>query len=280
MGLFSKKVCSICGGESGFIMNQRLADGDVCKECRKNFSPFFTATSSMTLAYVKQHLAYREENKRELANFRPTYSVGRDKLLFIDSAQGKFALATDSELRNGTADIFNLSDFAGATFFIKESEHINREDHTKDYYYYEFYLVVSLNHQTIPEIEYRINSTYVRVDRTPVLPGQAERLYRGHGGVIITNGPLSGIEKRNLDKYMEYYSILQDMIDTLMSEAKKVPVGTQYVQNVVTPVTPPNAVNTAQGQVAGTMSSPKFCPNCGTPVNPGAKFCIECGMKF
>lgn len=34
-----------------------------------------------------------------------------------------------------------------------------------------------------------------------------------------------------------------------------------------------------QGQSAAAGTGPKFCPNCGTPVN-GAKFCSNCGQKL
>ena len=43
-----------------------------------------------------------------------------------------------------------------------------------------------------------------------------------------------------------------------------------------------NQMNNANGQgavPAGDGAAPRFCPNCGTPVN-GAKFCTNCGTKL
>ena len=40
-----------------------------------------------------------------------------------------------------------------------------------------------------------------------------------------------------------------------------------------------NNVNTGTGNVQAAGTAPKFCPECGTPVN-GAKFCPNCGTKL
>ena len=42
MGLFSKKICDICGGEIGLLGNRKLADGNLCKNCAQKLSPFMT----------------------------------------------------------------------------------------------------------------------------------------------------------------------------------------------------------------------------------------------
>ena len=40
-----------------------------------------------------------------------------------------------------------------------------------------------------------------------------------------------------------------------------------------------NNVNTGTGNVQAAGTAPKFCPECGSPVN-GAKFCSNCGTKL
>lgn len=40
-----------------------------------------------------------------------------------------------------------------------------------------------------------------------------------------------------------------------------------------------NNVNTGTGNVQAARTAPKFCPECGSPVN-GAKFCPNCGTKL
>ena len=41
MGLFDKKYCDICGEKIGLLGNRKLDDGNLCKECAKNLSPWF-----------------------------------------------------------------------------------------------------------------------------------------------------------------------------------------------------------------------------------------------
>lgn len=49
-------------------------------------------------------------------------------------------------------------------------------------------------------------------------------------------------------------------------------LGQQMVNNM-------NNVNTGTGNVQAAGTAPKFCPECGSPVN-GAKFCPNCGTKL
>ncbi len=42
MGLFDKKYCSICGEKIGLLGNRKLEDGNLCKDCAKQLSPWFS----------------------------------------------------------------------------------------------------------------------------------------------------------------------------------------------------------------------------------------------
>ncbi|MBQ3386234.1 MAG: DUF4428 domain-containing protein, partial [Eggerthellaceae bacterium] len=72
MGLFSKKVCSICGGDIGLFGNRKLEDGNMCKDCAAKLSPLFHERRSSTVEEIKAQLAYREANKAEVAAFHVT----------------------------------------------------------------------------------------------------------------------------------------------------------------------------------------------------------------
>ena len=37
MGLFDKKICDICGEKIGLLGNRKLDDGNLCKDCAKNY---------------------------------------------------------------------------------------------------------------------------------------------------------------------------------------------------------------------------------------------------
>ena len=76
MGLFDKKFCDICGEKIGLLGNRKLEDGNMCKDCAKKLSPFFSDRRSSTIDEIKQQLAYREQNKQALAGFTLNLSFG------------------------------------------------------------------------------------------------------------------------------------------------------------------------------------------------------------
>lgn len=54
MGLFDKKYCDICGEKIGLLGNRKLEDGNLCKDCARKLSPFFSERRSST---VEEHQA-------------------------------------------------------------------------------------------------------------------------------------------------------------------------------------------------------------------------------
>ena len=74
--LFEKKECSICGGEIGLLGNRKLEDGNCCKDCAKKLSYWFDERRHSTVAQIQEQLAYREENQKQLASFRPSVDFG------------------------------------------------------------------------------------------------------------------------------------------------------------------------------------------------------------
>ena len=42
MGLLDKKYCDICGEKIGLLGNRKLEDGNLCKDCAKQLSPWFS----------------------------------------------------------------------------------------------------------------------------------------------------------------------------------------------------------------------------------------------
>ena len=69
MGLFDKKYCDICGEKIGLLGNRKLEDGNLCKDCAKKLSPWFSDRRRSTVADIKGQLAYREENRGKAAQF-------------------------------------------------------------------------------------------------------------------------------------------------------------------------------------------------------------------
>ncbi|MGN0542662.1 MAG: DUF4428 domain-containing protein, partial [Acutalibacteraceae bacterium] len=88
MGLFDKKFCDICGEKIGLLGNRKLEDGNMCKDCAKKLSPFFSDRRSSTIDEIKQQLAYREQNKQVLAGFTPNLTFGEEKKIYVDTMNG------------------------------------------------------------------------------------------------------------------------------------------------------------------------------------------------
>lgn len=70
MGLFDKKYCDICGEKIGLLGNRKLEDGNLCKDCAKQLSPWFSDRRRSTVEDIKRQLAYREENRGRASQFR------------------------------------------------------------------------------------------------------------------------------------------------------------------------------------------------------------------
>ena len=53
MGLFDKKYCDICGEKIGLLGNRKLENGNLCKNCAKKLSPWFSDRRNSTVEEIK-----------------------------------------------------------------------------------------------------------------------------------------------------------------------------------------------------------------------------------
>lgn len=84
MGLFDKKYCDVCGEKIGLLGNKKLEDGNLCKDCAKKLSPWFNDRRHSSVDEIKAQLAYREENKQKVAQFRATRIIGDNWNVLFD----------------------------------------------------------------------------------------------------------------------------------------------------------------------------------------------------
>ncbi len=147
-----------------------LSDGKLCKECKQKLSPFFTITGSTNTQQVKEHLAYRERNKEEVAKFNVTQRVGGEKQsLYVDEAAGKFLFSTGEDCKSGNPDVFKLSDVASVRVEIRRSpaystiyDYNNRSVTNKfDPLYqfsnrYDFDVIIDLNLDWVKQITFQV----------------------------------------------------------------------------------------------------------------------------
>ncbi|MCQ2431894.1 MAG: DUF4428 domain-containing protein [Clostridia bacterium] len=169
MGLFDKKYCDVCGDKIGLLGNRKLEDGNLCKNCAKKLSPFFSERRSSTVAQIKEQLAYREQNQRELANLNPTVTYGRGRKIFVDTAAKKFVCTYMTDWKSDNPDIISFSQVKDVKLNIEEHK---SEIYTKDAegkrisykppryeYEYEFEITIFVDSPYFSEIEMELSSS-------------------------------------------------------------------------------------------------------------------------
>lgn len=82
--LFEKKICSVCGGEIGLLGNRKLEDGNLCKNCAKKLSPWFSDRRHSTVDEIKEQLACREASLEQVKAFHTTRTLGADTKILLD----------------------------------------------------------------------------------------------------------------------------------------------------------------------------------------------------
>jgi len=184
MGLFDKKLCDVCGGKIGLLGNRKLEDGNMCKDCAALLSPFMTDRRRTTLNDIKDHLAYREANKAEVAGFNVTRTLGEKTKVLFDEDAGKFIVTSSGRWRNENPDVILFSQVTGCQTNIDETK---TELMTKDKdgnsisyrpprykFEYDFNIIIHINSPWFNEIKFQINRSNIE-GRTSVDYREYER---------------------------------------------------------------------------------------------------------
>ena len=128
--LFEKKDCEICGGEIGLLGNTKLADGDMCKDCKAKLSPLFRVKNDTTVADILAQIAYREENEKALETFRPDEEFGTSDKLYVDTAAKKFAYSRYGDWKRAKADVIDFAQVTGVE--IEEQDDTTEIEHENE----------------------------------------------------------------------------------------------------------------------------------------------------
>ena len=129
MGLFDKKYCDFCGKKIGLLGNRKLEDGNMCGECAKKLSPFFSERRHSTKADIQEQLDYREANRERVAGFNTTRSIGNFWKILVDEDKKQFMVTNAVDLEKANPDVLDYSQATGCDLNIKETR-IERK--TKD----------------------------------------------------------------------------------------------------------------------------------------------------
>ena len=278
MGLFDKKYCDICGEKIGLLGNRKLEDGNLCKDCAKKLSPWFSDRRRSTVEDIKGQLAYREENREKAAQFRTTRSFGEDWKVLLDEDHRWFTVTRARDLAEANPDILDFDAITGCRMDIDESRtELTHEDADgKDVSYvppryeysYDFFLVISVRHPYFDEMRFSLNSSSVYYEPQK-LPQRAPMSHapmdRPSGRPKMINA--SRVDPEDCAEYRKYRQ-MGDEICQALEQARsggKQSAGAAPEENAV--------MREAAQDIPA--AGPWTCPACGG-ANTG-RFCEYCG---
>lgn len=122
MGLFSKKLCSVCGGDIGLFGNRKLEDGNLCKDCAAKLSPFFHERRSSTVREIQEQLAYRAANQLAVMKFNVTRSLGWGTKVLLDEDARQFIVTSASKWAQANPDVIPFASVTGCAYKISEKK--------------------------------------------------------------------------------------------------------------------------------------------------------------
>ena len=248
MGLFDKKYCSICGGKIGFLGNRKLEDGNLCKDCAGKLSPWFSDRRSSTVEEIREQLAYREENKAAVADFRVTRTYGGGTKLLLDEDAGKFMVTRFRDLKEANPDVLDFSQVTGCEL---ESEASKSEVRTKDKdgksvsynpprytFSHDFNIVIRVNHPYFDTIRFQLNPSAVKLNPDTPLP--------------TSRWPNPKLNR----EYREYEALGKEIVEVLTNARQ-------------------------QAREEALPKAARLCPFCGATTVPDENGCCEyCGSSL
>ena len=278
MGLFDKKYCDICGEKIGLLGNRKLEDGNLCKDCAKKLSPWFSDRRRSTVEDIKGQLTYREENREKAAQFRTTRSFGEEWKVLLDEDHRWFTVTRARDLAEANPDILDFDAITGCRMDIDESRtELTHEDADgKDVSYvppryeysYDFFLIITVRHPYFDEMRFSLNSSSVYYEPQK-LPQRAPMSHapmdRPSGRPKMINA--SRVDPEDCAEYRKYRQ-MGDEICQALEQARsggKQPAGSVPEENAV--------MREAAQDIPA--AGPWTCPACGG-ANTG-RFCEYCG---
>ena len=278
MVLFDKKYCDICGEKIGLLGNRKLEDGNLCKDCAKKLSPWFSDRRNSTVSEIKEQLAYREKNRERAAQFRTTRSFGEDWKVLLDEDDRWFTVTRARDLAEANPDILDFDAITSCRVDIDEDrrEQMREDSDGKEVSYvppryeysYDFFLVIAVRHPYFDEMRFSLNSSSVYYEPQK-LPQRAPMSHapmdRPSGRPKMINA--SRVDPEDCAEYRKYRQ-MGDEICQALEQARsggKQPAGAAPEENII--------MREAAQDIPA--AGPWTCPACGG-ANTG-KFCEYCG---
>ena len=187
--------------------NQKLEDGNLCKDCAKQLSPWFSDRRRSTVEdIIKRQLAYREENRGRASQFRTTRSYGEDCKVLLDEEHRWFTVTRARDLADANPDILDYTALTGCRVDIDESRTEQKREGPdgkevsynppRYEYSYDFEVIISVNNPYFDEMKFRLNNSSVYIEPQNTM----QRPMMGQQGMMgqrpMAGRPQSGMTQR------------------------------------------------------------------------------------
>ena len=285
--------------------NQKLEDGNLCKDCAKQLSPWFSDRRRSTVEDIKRQLAYREENRGRASQFRTTRSYGEDWKVLLDEEHRWFTVTRARDLADANPDILDYTALTGCRVDIDESRTEQKREGPdgkevsynppRYEYSYDFEVIISVNNPYFDKMKFRLNNSSVYIEPQNTM----QRPMMGQQGMMgqrpMAGRPQSGMTQRPMMGQMNSVGRMNTMAAGFDPESNR-----EYrkyremddeiraaLLQVMETARGGGAVQTAPMQQEAPMqqqetfapapaaAGPWTCPACGGQ-NDG-KFCEYCG---
>lgn len=285
--------------------NQKLEDGNLCKDCAKQLSPWFSDRRRSTVEDIKRQLAYREENRGRASQFRTTRSYGEDCKVLLDEEHRWFTVTRARDLADANPDILDCTALTGCRVDIDESRTEQKREGPdgkevtynppRYEYSYDFEVIISVNNPYFDEMKFRLNnsSVYIEPQNTMQRPmmgqqgmmgqrpmagrpqnGMTQRPMMGQmNSVGWMNTMAAGFDPESNREYRKYRE-MGDEIRAALLQVMETARGGGAVQTAPMQQEAPMQQQETFAP-APAVAGPWTCPACGGQ-NDG-KFCEYCG---
>ena len=234
MGLFDrfkKQDCEICGKEVGMFGYKKLEDGEICKDCVKLLSPWFEDRRHATVAQIKEQIAYRERNAKELEGFTVSRVIGEAYKMYIEEVNGvpvRFFVTDASDYKAANPDIISFKDVMSCVtdIDVRDEEMKQRDADGKMVSYnpprykqhHNFYIKMQIrNNPYFDDIRFHVNRGVVTLETIGGFgAGVASSFLRGAG---VSNARFStgsfrdAQEQRKFNEYQQMCQIIEQAVE-------------------------------------------------------------------
>ena len=285
--------------------NQKLEDGNLCKDCAKQLSPWFSDRRRSTVEDIKRQLAYREENRGRASQFRTTRSYGEDCKVLLDEEHRWFTVTRARDLADANPDILDYTALTGCRVDIDESRTEQKREGPdgkevsynppRYEYSYDFEVIISVNNPYFDKMKFRLNNSSVYIEpqntmQRPMMGQQGmmgQRPMAGRPQSGMTQRPMmgqmnsvgrmntmaAGFDPESNREYRKYRE-MDDEIRAALLQVMETARGGGTVQTAPMQQEAPMQQQETFAP-APAAAGPWTCPACGGQ-NDG-KFCEYCG---